>query len=52
MRVRRDNGIKIFVFIASLHTWQHAMHPGYFRFPQVHSQVLENDLQVPENDEK
>ena len=42
--------IKIFVSIASLHTWHlkwHAMHPGYFRFPQVHSQVqsLKKDIQ-------
>ena len=42
MRVMGDDGIKIFVFIASLHTWHlkgHAMHPGYFRLPQVHSQL-------------
>ena len=42
MRVMGDGGIKMFVFIASLHTLhlkEHAMHPGYFRLPQVHSQV-------------
>ena len=42
MRVMGDDGIKMFVFIASLHTWRlkgHAMHPGYFRIPQVHSQL-------------
>ena len=42
MRVMGDDGIKFFVFIASLLTWHlkgHAMHPGYFRLPQVHSQV-------------
>ena len=42
MRVMGDDGIKIFVFIASLHMWHlkgHAMHPEYFRLPQVNSQV-------------
>ena len=42
MRVIGDDCIKIFVFIASSHTWHlkgHAMHPGYFRLPQVHSQL-------------
>ena len=48
MRVRGDDGIKIFVFIAGLHSWhlkEHAMYPGYFRLSQMHSQVHENDLQ-------
>ena len=42
--VRRDDNVTIFVFIASLHIWGNAIHPGYFRIPQVHSQVPENDL--------
>ena len=53
MRIRGDDGIKIFVFIAGLHSWylkEHAMYPGYFRLSDafsgmIHSQVPENDLQ-------
>ena len=48
MRVKGDDGIKIFVFITGLHSWhlkEYAMYPGYFRLSQMLSQVPENDLQ-------
>ena len=53
MKLYGDDGIKIFVFLYSLHTWHikvHAIHSGYFRLFQVHSQVSEND--PLENDEE